>query len=235
MYGTLVLLVVVPPSLWPVSYRVRASGFVVLFALVCLLPPVLKVTSDLFPSLRFLNRYLGRFPFQQWTLYYRPLTYEKMQEDWPDGVYYAVLDLADAHQEDQWLLLDDVVEPLNVSGLSLSLLPAVIEDTDAERRRSLVEFLFGFLSLKLRYYERTGRYNVSERYLGRFAFPTANEHRSPGFDLSTADVEAVEIYHVGWCSSAGQYEFDRDRLEWCQGDETKRRIARYEPETNTAR
>lgn len=222
-YSYLVAVVVVPVPLWPVSYRAMVYGFVGVLGLAVLVPPASKLVSDAFPPMRSLSSYLGRFPLMKWGLYYYPLSFERLDTVWPDGLYYPTIK-SDAF--DERLLLDGVAEPMNFSGLVLHVVSVLMESDDRTVRVKLIAFLYDFLELKAEFYRRSGSYSISKRYLGRLSFPTANTHEDPDVDISSDRDWTIRIYHVRWPESADDFVFDPENIEWAENKQ-KELVAEY--------
>lgn len=225
-FSFLLTVAVVPKSLWPVSYKTVVLVFVGLMALTTLLPPAVKLFADTFGEFGFLSSFLGEFPFHHWTLYYHPLLDREVQGNWPGGLNYPTIVFDDEETTTERLLLDSTIEPLNISGLVLHFIPALLRTDDPDARQDLMEFLVDFLRFKTDYYQEHGDYSVSRRYLGALSFPTANTQVEPPHDIAKEDIKEVNIYYVPWPETLEHFEVTD--IEWgSTNDKRATKVASY--------
>lgn len=225
-FSFLLLVAILPKSLWPVSYQTGVLVFVGLISLTTLLPPAAKLFGDTFGKFGFLSSFLGEFPFHHWTLYYHPLLDQEVRSNWPKGLHYPTIVFNDGETTTERLLLDSTIEPMNISGLVLHFIPALLRTDNPDARQDLVEFLIDFLRFKTDYYQKHGDYSVSQRYLGPLSFPTANTQVEPPHDIVKEDIKEVNIYYVPWPENLANFEVAN--IEWgSTTDEQATKVASY--------
>jgi|GEM_PF-5512273 len=225
-YCFIIGVAVLPESIWPVSYRSQVLAFLALVFLTTLLPPAFKLFGDIFRASRYLSSFLGEFPFHHWTLYYYPLLDRNVRDNWPRGIHYPTLVYRNNGTTTERLLLDSIIEPMNISGLVLHLIPRLLDTPESRRRQELVGFLVEFLQFKIDYYQVHGHYSISQRYLGPFSFPTANTQIEPPHDIERDDIKAINIYHVTWPED--MEDFNLRDIRWEGGTaEMTTKVASY--------
>lgn len=191
-----------------IKEKLSTNAFIVLF-LLCFV----------FPSIAYLNRwpaFLGNEPFRSWGLVSSPLHWHRITSYWPEGIYYPVAVYRDdAGIEREHLLLDNIVDPINISGMCLKLCRTIGESRVPEFQAEMGEFLVDFVKRKLEYGWDRDSYKMSSWLMGRFSFPTANQHKEPKVRIHPDSLLSIRIYVQPWCKEQVNYRFIEDRIEWC--------------------